>query len=136
MKKVSVLFMCMLFVGFATMAQRGGNGNRPDPKARAEAQAKIMKVDLNLNDAQYQKVLALNMAQAEKATAKRIEKKEEMEEQRAAMKAEREAYQAELKTFLTPEQFAKHEAMVKERMESHGQGRDGERSQKGKRRRN
>ncbi|MDP5120707.1 MAG: DUF4890 domain-containing protein [Spirosomaceae bacterium] len=121
MKKVSVLFMCMLFVGFAAMAQRGGNGNRPDPKARAEAQAKVMKVDLNLNDAQYQKVLALNIAQAEKATAKRTEKKEEMEEQRAAMKAEREVFQQELKGILTPEQFKKHEAMMKERQENRGE---------------
>lgn len=120
MKKASVLFISLLFVGFAATAQRGGDGNRPDPKARAEAQAKIMKVDLNLDETQYQKVLALNLAQAEKAIAKRAEMKDEMEAKREAMKAERQAYQAELKNILTAEQLKKHEEMVQERMENSG----------------
>ncbi len=120
MKKASVLFICLLFVGFAATAQRGGDGNRPDPKVRAEAQAKIMKVDLNLDEAQYQKLLALNLAQAEKATAKRAEMKDEMEAKREVMKAEREAYQAELKNILNAEQFKKHEEMMQERMENRG----------------
>lgn len=125
MKKVSVLFICLLIAGFSATAQRGGNGNRPSPEERAERQAKLMKVDLNLDEAQYQKLLALNLKQAKKATAKRTEKREEMEQQREAMKAERDAYQAELKTLLTPEQFEKHEAMMKEREEKRGQGRRG-----------
>lgn len=132
MKNASVLFICMLITGFSAMAQRGGGGNNQDPKARAEAQAKVMKVDLNLNDAQYQKVLALNLAQAEKAAAKRTEAKEEMQDRREAMKAAREAYQAELKNILTPEQMKKQEEITKERMENRGNARGGDKPQQGK----
>lgn len=130
MKKASVLFICMLITGFSVMAQRGGggDGNRQDPKARAEAQAKVMKVDLNLNDAQYKKVLALNLAQAEKTAAARTNSKEEMQDRREAMKAEREVYKAELKNILTPEQMKKQEEMEKTRME----GRGGDKPQQGK----
>jgi Spy/CpxP family protein refolding chaperone len=129
MKKASVLFICMLFVGFAATAQRGGDGNRQSPQERAERQAKVMKVDLNLDAAQYEKLLALNLKQADKASATRAEMKEEMKENREAMKAERDNYKAELKTILTPEQFEKNEAMMKERMGKRGQGRGGDRPQ-------
>jgi protein CpxP len=127
MKKASVLFICMLFVGFTVAAQRGGDGNRQSPQERAERQAKVMKVDLNLDAAQYEKLLTLNLKQAEKASATRAEMKEEMKGNREAMKAERDTYKTELKTILTPEQFEKHEVMMKERMEKRGQGRDGDR---------
>lgn len=130
MKKLSVLFICLLLTGFAASAQRGGNGdNHPSsPQERAEKQAKIMKVDLGLDDAQYQKLLALNAKQAEKFEAKRVETKEEMKAKREAMKAEREAYKAELKKILTPAQFEKHEEMTKVRQEERG----GQRGKKGK----
>lgn len=136
MKKVSVLFISLLFIGFSAMAQRGGNGKAPSPQERAERQAKIMKVDLGLNDAQYEQLLALNLKQAEKASVKRAEMKDKMEENREARKAAREAYKTELESILTPEQFEKHELMVKERQGKRGEGRGGNRSKRGNRERN
>jgi Spy/CpxP family protein refolding chaperone len=136
MKRASVLFICLLITGFSAMAQRGGDGNRQSPQERAERQAKVMKVDLDLNTAQYEKLLALNLKQSEKATAKRTEMKKEMEENHEAMKAERKVYQNELKTILTPEQFEKHEAMVKERMEKRGKERGGDKPQQRRREKN
>lgn len=129
MKKASVLFICMLFVGFTATGQRSGDGNRQSPQERAKKQAKVMKVDLNLDTAQYEKLLALNLKQANKVSTTRTEMKEEMHEKREAMKAERDAYQTELETILTPEQLGKHEAMMKERMEKRGKSRGGDRPQ-------
>jgi Spy/CpxP family protein refolding chaperone len=88
-----------------------------------------MKVDLNLDTTQYEKLLALNLKQANKVSTTRTEMKEEMHEKREAMKAERDAYQTELETILTPEQLEKHEAMMKERMEKRGKSRGGDRPQ-------
>jgi|GEM_PF-1234715 Spy/CpxP family protein refolding chaperone len=135
MKKASVLFICMLLVGFTATAQRGSDGNRQSsPQERAERQAKVMKVDLNLDTAQYEKLLALNLKQADKASTTRAKMKEEMHEKREAIKAERDVYQTELETILTPEQFKKHETIMKERMEKRGKSRGGDRPQSRRRR--
>jgi hypothetical protein len=136
MKRASVLFTCLLITGFSAMAQRGNDGNRQSPQERAERQAKVMKVDLDLSPAQYEKLLTLNLKRSEEATAKRTEMKKEMEGNREAMKAEREVYKAELKIILTPEQFEEHEAMMKERMEKRGKGRGGDKPQQRQRGRN
>lgn len=114
MKKSLVYLAAGLFLSFGVLAQR--SGNRPSPKDRAERQAKVMKVDLDLNESQYEQVVALYQRQAEKMKA-------EMQDRREEMREAREAHKAELQKILTKEQFEKHEAMMKERMQKQREAR-------------
>ncbi len=117
MKKINLVLTAILFsVGVSAFAQRGGGDHQKmDPAERVEKRTEKMKTELNLNEQQYKDLLALNTAQSGKMQAERKAHQEEMKAKREAMKAEHEAYEAKLKTILTPDQYAKHQADMETR---------------------
>jgi protein CpxP len=122
MKKLTILAVLLFAVIGSVFAQKGGEV-KMDPKVKAEKMSQKLKADLDLNEEQYNQLLALNLENTETREAHRAEMKAEMEAKRAAMKAEREAYAANLKSILTDEQYIKYLKARGERMNEHGEAR-------------
>jgi periplasmic protein CpxP/Spy len=107
MKKLTILTVLLFTVMGSIFAQKGKEV-KIDPKERAEKMSQRLKTDLNLNEEQYAKLLALNTEKAVKREAQSKEMKSEMDAKRENAKAEREAYTKKLKSILTDEQYIKY----------------------------
>lgn len=120
MKKL--LLIAMLFsIGFAAMAQKGGQRGSATPEERAERVTNKMAEELSLSEDQKKKVYQINLDHAKKRQA-------EMEARRAAMEADMKAQNQEIEALLSEEQKAKWAEMKaegKKRMEEEGRGRRG-----------
>ncbi|EMS32861.1 hypothetical protein C943_00867 [Mariniradius saccharolyticus AK6] len=120
MKKL--LLIAMLFsIGFAAMAQKGGQRGSATPEERAERVTNKMAEELSLSEDQKKKVYQINLDHAKKRQA-------EMEARRAAMEADMKAQNQEIEALLSEEQKAKWAEMKAEgkmRMEEEGRGRRG-----------
>lgn len=120
MKKL--LLIAMLFsIGFAAMAQKGGQRGSATPEERAERVTNKMAEELSLSEDQKKKVYQINLDHAKKRQA-------EMEARRAAMEADMKAQNQEIEALLSEEQKAKWAEMKaegKKRMEEEGHSRRG-----------
>ena len=114
------------------MAQGPRNGNKMDPKERAERMTERMAKEYSLNEAQKKDLLEANMALTEKMANRAEDKKAEMEELRKEMQNNRDAYDAKLKKILTEEQYAAYSKKQAERQKKMGDRgpRDGQRRNK------
>lgn len=120
MKKL--LLIAMLFsIGFAAVAQKGGQRGSATPEERAERVTNKMAEELSLSEDQKKKVYQINLDHAKKRQA-------EMEARRAAMEADMKAQNQEIEALLSEEQktkWSKMKAEGKKRMEEEGRGRRG-----------
>lgn len=120
MKKL--LLIAVLFsIGFAAMAQKGGQRGSATPEERAERITNKMAEELSLSEDQKKKVYQINLDHAKKRQA-------EMEARRAAMEADIKAQNQEIEALLSEEQKTKWSEMKaegKKRMEEEGRGRRG-----------
>lgn len=120
MKKL--LLIAMLFsIGFAAVAQKGGQRGSATPEERAERVTNKMAEELSLSEDQKKKVYQINLDHAKKRQA-------EMEARRAAMEADMKAQNQEIEALLSEEQKTKWSEMKaegKKRMEEEGRGRRG-----------
>jgi periplasmic protein CpxP/Spy len=120
MKKL--LLIAVLFsIGFAAMAQKGGQRGSATPEERAERITNKMAEELSLSEDQKKRVYQINLDHAKKRQA-------EMEARRAAMEADMKAQNQEIEALLSEEQKAKWAEMKaegKKRMEEEGRGRRG-----------
>lgn len=120
MKKL--LLIAMLFsIGFAAVAQKGGQRGSATPEERAERITNKMAEELSLSEDQKKRVYQINLDHAKKRQA-------EMEARRAAMEADMKAQNQEIEALLSEEQKAKWAEMKaegKKRMEEEGRGRRG-----------
>ena len=122
MKKL-VLSVAFIAVGTFAMAQQNQRMQKMDPARMEQKRAdhmKQMQTDLNLSEAQVNKIKALqNQRMAERkdnAPQIQAERKAKMDQ----MKMKRDQNQAEMKNILTPAQYQKWEAMKKEKMQERG----------------
>jgi selenocysteine-specific translation elongation factor len=99
MKKSAIVIAFLLGIGCVANAQKVDK----DPLKRAHQRAEYLKIDLNLNEEQYAKVLKLNSDITAKREVERVELK-------AKRKADKAAYDASMKSILNKEQFAEYEA--------------------------
>jgi periplasmic protein CpxP/Spy len=109
MKKAILTVAFGLFLSISASAQQGRMQNA-SPEERAEMMTKRMKKELDLNEDQYKKILAIHTQKAKANGGNR----EGMREQK---KEEKEAYKAEMKAILNAEQYAAFEAKAAERRE-------------------
>ncbi|MCF1753138.1 DUF4890 domain-containing protein [Mariniradius sediminis] len=120
MKKL--LLIAVLFsIGFAAMAQKGGQRGSSTPEERAERITNKMVEELALSEEQKKKIYQINLDHAKKRQA-------EMEARRAAMEADIKAQNQEIEALLSEEQKTKWSEMKaegKKRMEEEGRGRRG-----------
>lgn len=66
MKKIGFLIVALLLTGGMAMAQGPRNGNKMNPKERAERMTERMAKEYSLNEAQKKDLLEANMALTEK----------------------------------------------------------------------
>ena len=132
MKKL-VLGVAFLTLGTFAMAQQNQRMQKMDPAKMEQKRAENMKqmqTDLNLNDAQVNKIKALQ----DQRMAERKENAPQMQAQRKArmekMQVKRDQHQAEMKQILTPEQYQKWESMRKNKMQQKGKMMKGDRMMK------
>lgn len=132
MKKIGFLIVALLLTGVMAMAQGPRNGNKMDPKERAERMTERMAKEYSLNEAQKKDLLEANMALTEKMANRAEDKKAEREELRKEMQNNRDAYDAKLKKILTEEQYAAYSKKQAERQKKMGDRgpRDGQRGNK------
>jgi hypothetical protein len=120
MKKL--LLIAMLFsIGFAAVAQKGGQRGSATPEERADRVTNKMAEELSLSEDQKKKVYQINLDHAKKRQA-------EMEARRAAMEADMKAQNQEIEALLSEEQKAKWAEMKaegKKRMKEEGHSRRG-----------
>lgn len=113
MKKLGLIMALVLLSITGVFAQKKGKGQ----DKRVEKQAQQLKTDLDLNDDQYNKVLALLSKQPPMERMGEGMNREEMKAKRDEMKAKREAMNAEYKAILTANQYAKFQEIQKKRNE-------------------
>ena len=132
MKKIGFLIVALLLTGGMAMAQGPRNGNKMNPKERAEGMTERIAKKDSLNEAQKKDLLEANMAFTEKMANRAEDKKAEMEEVRKEMQNNRDAYDAKLKKILTEEQYAAYSKKQAERQKKMGDRgpRDGQRGNK------
>jgi len=120
MKKLMMIAAVTIFTAAAVNAQ---DKERKTPAERAKMQTVQMTKSLDLTPEQVEKVGALNAKYAEKVEQMRAERqtqREEMKEgNKGAGKELHDARMTELKVILTPEQFAKMEALKEEKKAEH-----------------
>ncbi len=106
--------LCAL-MGFGAVgfAQDKGKGNMPERGDYAKSSAERLKKELNLSDAQYEKVYALKMKEVEDMK-KLNEKRKALEEEGKAL---RESSNTKVTAELNAEQKAKYEDLMSKRSE-------------------
>ena len=125
MKKLLLIAM-LSSIGFAAMAQKGGQRGSSTPEERAERMTNRMAEELSLSDDQKQKIYQINLDHAKKRQAEMDERREEMKAKRAEMEADMKAQNQQIEALLTDEQktkWAEVKAEGKKRMEEEGRGR-------------
>ena len=125
MKITKVLFFSALFLLAAATAS-AQRGEDRDPARMAERQSEHLATVLDLTPEQTEGVRALNLAFAERLAAGREEFEEDRKARRKQLEAANESRKAGMKEILTPEQYAKLEALAAQRKERRGD-RDGKR---------
>lgn len=127
MKKL--LLIAVLFsIGFAAMAQKGGQRGSSTPEERAERITNKMVEELALSEEQKKKIYQINLDHAKKRQAEMDARREEMKAKRAEMEADMKAQNQEIEALLTEEQkvkWAEVKAEGKKKMEEEGRGRRG-----------
>lgn len=122
MKKL-VLGAAFLTLGTFAMAQQTSRMQKMDPAKMEQKRAdnmKQMQADLNLNDAQVNKIKALQNQRMAEREQNAPQMKAERQARMDQMKAKRAQNNAEMKQILTPEQYQKWEGMRKEKMQEKG----------------
>lgn len=112
MKKI-VLSAAFALVGTFAMAQHSGKVHHKDPaqmEQRRDEKLKMMQNDLNLTDAQVEKIKALHEKRMAERKAMEPQLQAERQAKHDAWKAKNEQHKAELKQILTAEQYKKWEA--------------------------
>ena len=140
MKLSKRLLSAMAFLFILTVsvsAQRGERGDRErSPEKTAERQTARLVEQLELDEAQAEKIKAINMMYAEKTMAARKAAREdeaaEREKMQAQLKPIREAQEAELLKVLTPEQAEKYTEIKNNRGGKGRRGGKGHRGHKGR----
>jgi Spy/CpxP family protein refolding chaperone len=127
MKKL--LLIAMLFtIGFAAMAQKGGQRGSATPEERAERITNKMAEELSLSDDQKKQIYQINLEHAKKRQAEMDARKAEMKAKRAEMEADMKVQNQEIEALLTEDQKAKWaevKAEGRKKMEEEGRGRRG-----------
>jgi|SRR5450432_2409091 len=120
--KFKVLFSTMIFTLLTILCLNSVNAQAPGgmqmktPEERATAITDKMKTELSLTDAQVPQVSAINLKYAQKADSL-FKAPGDRSEKMPAMQSLQQSKAAELKGILTPDQYTKYEAMVKEMMD-------------------
>jgi protein-tyrosine-phosphatase len=123
----TLILAAAMMMGVATTAQEKKDRPEPlKPEQRAELRVKQMDLALDLNDKQAKDIQKLMLEKTKKAEAFKVQRKANKDagkkltaDERFAMKSkaldERIAMKQEMKNILTADQFAKWEAMKKDR---------------------
>lgn len=114
----SALSICIMSIAFSTSANaQNGNGMmQMSPADRATAQTNKMKTELSLTDAETTQVSAINLKYAQKADSL-YKAPGDRSEKMPAMQSIQSSKMAEMQSVLTPDQYTKYQAMVKEMMD-------------------
>lgn len=108
--KTTIAFTTLLLIATAARAQ-----DQKTPEQRAKQRTERLTTVLELTPEQAAKVEALNLKQAQEMESRRKAHEARHEAMRSEMKAKREAHDAEMKAILTPEQYAKWQALRPEK---------------------
>lgn len=153
MKKIALLIIAAAAVTVLSAQQTNTNTNKRrnqnseqqdrqfDPKAAAERRTEQLSKELNLTDAQKEKVNALYLEQINNSPRPDRNSGErpseaEMTKMREQMQQNRKQFDADMKTILTEEQYTKYQKLESERGQGRGpgqgQGRGQDRGQGGR----
>lgn len=121
MKKYAIILFCLLTT-LPLIAQRGGNNQ--DPETRAKRQTQLMVDSLSLSTAQADKVGAVNMEYAKKMSDLRTEMRSNEQMDRDAMRSAMQKLRAEqdeaLGKYLTADQVQKWTTLQSEMRSKRG----------------
>ena len=119
MKKV-ILSIAMIAFGTFAMAQQNKMMRNMDPTQMEQKRAeklKMMKVELNLSDAQVAKIQAMQEQKMADRKANMPQMQAERKAKMDAMKQNQDQWNTEMKQILTPEQYAKWEQKKADKMQ-------------------
>ncbi len=125
MKKALAAAAIIVFT-ISAQAQQRIKMEKPTPAQIEQRQAeklKMMQTDLNLSDAQVNKIKSVQDRHRSENNQLMAERKTQMKAQREMVAARRQQHQAEMKEILTPEQFEKWQSKKQDRMQRMSQAR-------------
>lgn len=117
MKKVMLFALAFLAIAQFAFAQRGGGEGRRggSPEEMANRQTARMAEELDLSEAQVEKIKELNLLYAKKMRELRANAGDDRTGMREKMGALFQEKETELKKYLTTEQFEKYKKLEAER---------------------
>lgn len=124
MRKITLIVMVVLIGTTMSMAQNRGGQRDFNPEDMAKRQTELYKTELNLDDAQAEKIEKVLLASNKEMMAMRQEMQNEedrtkIREKMTELRANREK---EIKEILNEEQFEKYQKLMEERRSRRGGG--------------